>query len=166
MDETFALLRAISTFSVLDGLALGQLACGVEELHVPAGTVLFQAGEAADGGYVVASGAILLQDGAGPSGPFLRTVEPGALIGETALLLETKRPATAVAAEETRLFHVPRALFIKVLESAPQSAQKLRRAMTSRLEETMGALGDVRAELERSRPMPRSSARRPLPRRG
>lgn len=170
MDETFALLRGISTFSVLDGLALGQLARGVEELTVPAGSVLFQAGEAADGGYVVATGSIALQEGAGPDGRVLRTVGPGVLIGEMALLLETKRPATAIVVEESRLLHVSRALFIKVLEGAPQSAQKLRRAMASRLEETLGALGDVREELERARPIPRSASRyvsrRPLPRRG
>lgn len=155
-EEGVALLRAISTFSVLDDTVLAHLVAAGQRVALAEGATLFHAGETADCGYVLLSGRMELsdirRDGVRRA---VMAVEPGALIGEIALVAPTPRPATAVAVEPCELLRIARADFILMLERHPRAAAKLRRAIAKRLEQTMRALDGVRAELERSRPAPR-----------
>ena len=57
----------------------------------------------------------------------------GALIGELALLTETKRPVTAVAREPSSVVRIPRQLFLKTLEGYPEAAVRMRDALASRV---------------------------------
>ena len=52
-----------------------------------------------------------------------RSSSRGALIGELALLTETKRPVTAVAREPSSVVRIPRQLFLKTLEGYPDAAR-------------------------------------------
>ena len=83
--------------------------------------MLFHAGDAADGGYVVQEGSFELRpqrarrDGEIVAGP-------GTLLGELALITETKRPATAIAREPSTVIRISRSLFLKMLEGYPDAA--------------------------------------------
>ena len=57
----------------------------------------------------------------------------GALIGEFALLTETKRPVTAVAREPSSVVRIPRQLFLKTLEGYPDAAVRMRDALAARV---------------------------------
>lgn len=151
--DAVALLRRIPTFAALDDTALARLAAGAERLWRADGEVLFEASETADCGYVLVSGRIALF---APRREGMRhavlEVEPGALIGEIALIVPTPRPATAVALAPCALLRLPRAHVLPLLETDPRAAAKLRRAIAMRLEQMMKALDGVRAGLERPRP--------------
>jgi CRP-like cAMP-binding protein len=49
------------------------------------------------------------------------------LLGETALVVATKRPVTAIARQPSTVLRISRALFLRVLEEYPASAERLRR---------------------------------------
>jgi len=74
---------------------------------------------------------------------------PGSLLGEMALLAETRRPATATAREDATVMRIPRAMFLKMLESYPDAAQRLRELLTARADQWARELDKVRATLAR-----------------
>lgn len=156
LEKDIALLRGVATFDMLNGEALRILAISAEMRDLNPGETLFRVGETADCAYVVASGQInLVTDLAGGARRILYEVKPGTLIGETALVAASPRPATAVAAEVSTVMRVSRSTFLRMLEEFPEATTKLRRAFARRLETTMRALDKVRAQLEDPPALPR-----------
>lgn len=152
IDRDIALLRGIATFDLLSDGAVRLLASRAEEVRLAEGDVLFRANEPSDGAYVVVSGRLRMLDERGPNPPRLaKDVTAGALVGETALIITTPRPATAVAGEETVVIRLPREVFTQVLERYPEVTAKFRRAIARRLEGTLRALDGVRVKLEEHR---------------
>jgi CRP-like cAMP-binding protein len=72
------------------------------------------------------------------------------LVGELALLAETVRPATAIAREPSAVIRISRSLFLKMLESFPDAAGKLRDQLATRTAQAAKELGNVRARLDTS----------------
>ncbi|MFG1477537.1 Crp/Fnr family transcriptional regulator [Xanthobacter sp. V4C-4] len=156
VSNVLAVLRALPTFAGLDERALSALAEAGQRQSLAAGETLFEAGAAAECGYVLLSGRLELsetrRDGVRRAA---LEVEPGALVGEIALITATPRPATAVALIPAQVLRIARADFLAVLERDPKAATKLRRAIARRLEQMVKALEGVRGELEKPRPVPR-----------
>ena len=152
IDRDIALLRGVATFDLLSDGAVRMLASGAEEVRLAEGDVLFRAKETSNGAYVVVSGRLKMLDERIPDAPrLLKEVGPGALVGETALIIATPRPATAVAGEETVVIRLPQEVFTRVLERYPEVTAKFRRAIARRLEGTLRALDGVRVKLEEHR---------------
>jgi MFS family permease len=98
-DEDIDLLRTVTVFDPLPLPALEQLAAGLRPRHVPAGAVVYQQGDAADGCLVIEQGnAEVIGDGR-----LIATVGPGELVGEIALLRQVSRTATVRAVTEMDL---------------------------------------------------------------
>ena len=57
---------------------------------------------------------------------------PGHLIGEIALVVDIKRPATAVAIADSTVIRISRSLFQRVLEGHPDAAYRLRDYFSTR----------------------------------
>ena len=51
------------------------------------------------------------------------------MLGESALLVETRRPASATAREDSVVLRISRAMFLKMLESYPDAAVRLREVL-------------------------------------
>lgn len=104
------------------------------------GQTLFAEGEPADAAYFVLSGAIaLVAQGAE------RRVEPDSLIGETALIADVERRATARAAGDSVALRIPRDVFRRVLSEFPQAAAQIRDATLARSRALLDRLEEVRA---------------------
>jgi CRP-like cAMP-binding protein len=141
-DDTQSLARH-PTLGALEADALRLLAFSAETRILRKGDVLFRRDEPSDGGFYVLSGAIALEDtDSGGQGP--RVLGPGTLIGDMALITKTKRPATAVACEPTSVLKIPRALFQRILNEHPRSAEQLRRHLAERLRGFTGDLEKLR----------------------
>src|ERR1043165_1412469 len=97
IEDDVALLERVPTLRLLGTASLRMLAIGSEQRNVARGGVLFRAGEQADCGCVVQSGAFRVEDGGGAA----IVAGPGALIGELALITTMRRPSTAVAVEDS-----------------------------------------------------------------
>jgi CRP-like cAMP-binding protein len=79
-------------------------------------------------GYVVQRGALRINDEGGAE----IVATPSMLIGELALLVEMRRPATATALEYSTVVRISRSLFQRVLESDPAAARRLRDEFANR----------------------------------
>src|SRR5881396_770464 len=114
IEDDIAFLERNPTLALLGRDALRILAIGAESRYVHSGNVLFREGEAADAGYVIQEGSFsLAPERVGRTDPV--TVGPGVLLGELALVTETKRPVTATAREPSTVIRIPRSLFLKML---------------------------------------------------
>jgi CRP-like cAMP-binding protein len=127
--------------------ALRILAIGAESYSVTEGKTLFTPGESADCAYVVQHGSFVVKPEAGNQ--IESIAEPGSLLGESALLIETPRHATAVAREDSIVLRISRAMFLKMLETNPQAAQRLRTLFASRADQLARDFEKVHAILAR-----------------
>ena len=112
------------------------------------GEVLFVAGEVADCGYVIQEGSFRLETRSRLAADVM--VEAGTLLGELALIAETKRPATAMASEPSSVIRISRTLFLKMLEGYPEAAGIMREQIVRRAQQTVKDMTDVRALLDTS----------------
>ena len=151
IEDDIAFLERVPTLRLLGRTALRILAIGAESRYVHDGETLFHAGDNADGGYVVQEGSFELRPGTPMASPDV-VAGPGTLLGELALLIETARPATAVAREPSTVIRISRSLFLKMLEGYPEAANTLREQIASRTEQSMREMGDIRALLDTSAP--------------
>jgi len=127
IEDDVALFERVPTLRLLGTTALRMLAIGSEQREFARGDQLFNAGDEADAGYIVQRGAFRVEDGGAEI-----IAGPGALIGELALMVAMKRPASAVAIEQSTVIRVARSLFQRVLESDPAAARSLRDELASR----------------------------------
>ena len=145
IDDDISFYERVPTLGLLGRQALRILAIGAESRYVHGGDVLFSAGEDADGAYVIQEGSFLLATSEDDEGV---TVGPYTLLGELALLTETKRPVTATALEPSTVLRLPRSLFMKMLEGFPDAARKLRDAMAARTDQSTREIYTVRSVLD------------------
>ncbi len=117
------------TLRDLEPDALRLIAFSAETRILRAGDVLFRRGETSDAGFVLLSGALALETGVGHAA----VVRPPTLVGESALVTETTRGATALAREPSSVLRITRALFHRVLAEYPDSATRLHRTLLDRL---------------------------------
>jgi len=149
IEDDIAFLERVPTFAQLGFSALQIVAIGSETKQLENGEVLFRAGETADAGYVIQQGSLkLTRHDAKRSDPSV-TLGPGVLIGELALLTETVRPATAIAAEPTIVIRISRSLFRKVLEGFPDAARLMRDRLAERANQAAEEITAVRSTLDK-----------------
>src|SRR5256885_16553657 len=97
IEDDIVFLEGIPSLRVLGRDALRILAIGWESRYIHEGISLFGEGEDADSAYVVQEGSFDLVSEKNAIAPSV--AEPGTLIGELALLTETRRPTAAIARE-------------------------------------------------------------------
>ena len=111
-ERAIALLRTARVFAGLPGPPLESVARRAVWAIVPAGTAVIRQGEAGDRYYVLASGAVQVEQ----DGRVLRQIEQaGDGFGEIALLRDVPRTATVTALQETELLAIDRATFLEAL---------------------------------------------------
>jgi CRP-like cAMP-binding protein len=148
IDDDITFLERVPTLSLLGRQALRILAIGAETRYIHSGEVLFKRGEEADGAYVIQDGRFKLSSNDGDE----LTVGPCTLLGEVALFSETRRPATARALEPSTVLRIPRFLFVRMLDSFPEAARKLREILAGRLDQATREISNVRAVLDAHEP--------------
>jgi CRP-like cAMP-binding protein len=148
IEDDISFLERVPTLNTLGRQALRILAIGAETRYIHGGEVLFNSGEEADGGFVIQEGRFNLSSDDGRD----ITVGPCTLLGEVALFTETTRPTTATALEPSTVLRIPRPLFIKMLDSFPDAARKLREILASRLDQSAREFHNVRVALDAHEP--------------
>jgi CRP-like cAMP-binding protein len=130
IEDDVALLERVPTLRLLGRDALRVLAISADQREFGRGEVLFEAGEIADSGYVVQRGSFQVTPDDGSSHETV--AKAGTLIGELAMIVEMKRPSTAVALEYSSVIRINRNLFQRVLDSDPPAARRLRDELATR----------------------------------
>jgi CRP-like cAMP-binding protein len=145
LDDDVARMARTRPFNLLPREAVQLIAFSCEKRHLKAGERLFSAGETADSGYFVHSGAIaLIENGAEPA--IARNVGAGALIGETALYASVARRVEARATQDAVLVRVSRETFRRVLAEFPAGAHQIRAALAARTRALVDRLEAARIE--------------------
>lgn len=149
LEDDMALLSKVALLGGMERDALRLLAFAAETRQMRAGDVLFRKGDVSDGGYVVVQGAIaMIEDDTKTADAIIGS---GGLIGEVALITETKRPATAIAREPTTVMRLSRAMFRRTMEEYPQLAQRLAADLRHRVMSISSDLSRVKKRLDPSR---------------
>lgn len=139
LDDTIEILSRAPLIGHLERDALRLIGFSADTRRLRLNEILFREGERSDGAYVVLDGEIAATR-AGTDD--LALAGPGSLIGQVALFLRIKRPASAVARELTNVLRISPTLMRRVLEEFPAAAVAVRDAVAEDLE----GLGD---ELDR-----------------
>ncbi len=122
-----ALLRGISFFEPLPQATQEHLARRLVPFTLPAGTRIFDQGDAGDRFYIVARGSVeIVIDGA----PVTEIVS-GGFFGEIALLREVPRQAGAVAREDTELLALEGEDFVSAVTGYSTSQEAAQNVMRS-----------------------------------
>jgi CRP-like cAMP-binding protein len=145
IEDDIAFLERVPSLRLLGRDALRILAIGAESRYIHEGISLFGEGEDADSAYVVQEGSFDLVSEKNAIAPSV--AGPGTLIGELALLIETKRPSAAIAREPATVVRITRQLFLKMLEGYPDAALRMRDAVAARVNRTAGEFSRVRGVL-------------------
>jgi CRP-like cAMP-binding protein len=148
IEDDIAFIERVPTLRMLGRTALRILAIGAESRYVHQGEVLFSAGETTDCGFVIQEGSFTLSSAA--KGVAEVIAGPGTLLGELALIAETRRPATATAREPSTVIRISRSLFLKMLEGYPEAADILRDQISARARNALAEMTDIRAVLDTS----------------
>jgi CRP-like cAMP-binding protein len=147
IEDDIAFFEQVPLLQRLGTGALRILAIGAENYTVEAGQMLFVEGEPADCAFILQEGSFDLKSERASEGAVIS--EPATLLGESALLSQTLRPATATALEDCRVVRISRAMFLKMLEGYPEAAQRLRELIAARAEQWTSEIERVRAALAR-----------------
>jgi uncharacterized membrane protein len=128
-DPTF--LANINMFELLNEGDRVALAAVVDELTVPAGHTLFQAGDPGDSLFIVRSGEIelFIKDTAGQK-IVLTTSEAGDMFGELAMLDTGPRTATAVALLDSEVLVLDRDDLVLLFQRQPEAALHMLAALS------------------------------------
>jgi CRP-like cAMP-binding protein len=145
IEDDIAYLERIPLLRRLGSGALRIVAIGVESYDLQPGQILFAAGDSADGAYIIQRGSVSLKPER--SGEPEVIAGPGTLLGESALLAETRRPATATARESATVMRISRAMFLRMLEGYPDAAHRLREMMALRADQWAREMENVRVTL-------------------
>jgi CRP-like cAMP-binding protein len=148
LEDDIASFERVPMLAALGPQALRILAIGAEARRLQNGSVLFYAGEVADGAYLVQDGSLLMEPGTLGEGKKF-TIGAGTLVNELALVTDMASPATAIAREPTVVVRISRSLFLKTLEGYPAAARALRDMMSKRLDGWSRDLGKVKAMLNK-----------------
>ncbi|MGH6868490.1 MAG: cyclic nucleotide-binding domain-containing protein [Methylocella sp.] len=143
LEDDIGKLARIPAFAGIEPEALRLIAFSAETRILRAGDVLFRRDEISNDGFVVLAGSIAM-DASGDGAVTARIVRPPGLIGDLALLTETRRPATAIAREPSTVLRISRLLFRRALQEFPDSAERLRQSLRASLLQFTGDLGAVR----------------------
>jgi uncharacterized membrane protein len=124
-------LANIKMFELLNEDDRVALAKVVDELNVPEGHTLFQAGDPGDSLFIVRSGQIelFIKDTAGQK-IVLTTAEDGDMFGELAMLDTGPRTATALALSESEVLVLDRGDLVLLFQRKPEAALHMLAALS------------------------------------
>jgi CRP-like cAMP-binding protein len=128
-------LAHVDLFAGLDKKELRHIAGSCQERKFPAGSVLMQQGDTGAGLFVITSGHVKVTQATDPdrAEENLRTMGPGEVLGEMALLDDLPRSATVTAIDDVTALLLPIWEFRTILHSNPDIAVKLLATLSHRL---------------------------------
>jgi uridine kinase len=151
--EDIALLAKHSFLAHVGPQDLGAFVELLDQVAVPAGTVLFRQGDEGEHMYFVLEGEAHMCRGA----IVVARLGPGDQFGEVAILGQRARTATVQADTVMRLARLSRSRFVSLGGQHPRAALHFMEALAATVAATMNALRDDAGLMARQRSLPRRS---------
>lgn len=147
LDDDIRILSGVALFEGLSHDQLRLLAFGAERLQLAAGEALYGEGERADVGFVVVTGRIALYRDEDGTRRQLGTAGPGSLLGELALIAQSRRLTSAEARVESEVISLDRKPFRRILSEYPEVAAALRDRISAELQQMIARIEAVAPRL-------------------
>ncbi|PSJ57714.1 cyclic nucleotide-binding domain-containing protein [Kumtagia ephedrae] len=122
LDDDIRILSGVRLFDGFTAEQLRLLAFGAEQISLPAHRRLFREEDEADAAYVVVAGEISLFREEDDERRPVAVAGPGAMVGELALIADTRRLTSAEARSSADLLRLSRKMFRRILEEYPDTA--------------------------------------------
>jgi CRP/FNR family transcriptional regulator len=145
-----ARLAVLPLFRGASPTAVAVLAKRAAEVHYPAGGVVFLAGSAPRGWYVLLDGCVRVVRGSGSRQHVVHTEFAGGTMGEVPLFEGATHPATGIAAEPTRCALFDKASLEAAIAECPEVGLLIIRRLALRVRRLVDRL-DERSHRVRSR---------------
>jgi NTE family protein len=126
-------IREIPLFASLPESALEEIVARVAERDIPAGEWVFREGDTGEGLYVLRTGRLDVVREAGDAEIVIRTLSPGAVLGELAVLTDAPRSASVRARRDSNLLGLSSSAFLELVED-PDFALALTTALAIQLQ--------------------------------
>lgn len=127
-----AAMRSCTFFQSLDEEMLQLMRPIAKRIIQPKNTVIFHAGEACHGFYIVESGAVkVYKESADAKEHVLHLVLPGDCFGEAALFLGVGYPASAAAVQDSALILLKKEEFLQLLREHPDISFRMMASMAT-----------------------------------
>lgn len=147
-DDAAEALAQAEFFDICDDEQRRMLAFAGDLRRFDPDAVLYQAGDAPQGAFVLISGTLKAQpEGPGRGKPYAIS-EPGSVVSAMALILSKPRPVTIKAVTECETLFVPRHAFLKLVQQSPDLAQRAVARVESDLGNYLGALEPARRKMK------------------
>nr|WP_321455214.1 cyclic nucleotide-binding domain-containing protein [uncultured Cohaesibacter sp.] len=147
LTSDIVLLKQVSFFRDFDDDQLRLLAFGAEMRAYRAKQVIFRQGDLADSGFVITEGQVRMTISQNGFDQQSQILGPGSLIGEMALMAETRRSAMATAIENVKVIQIRRVTFRRVMDEYPDLAATIHDRIAGRLAGLVDDLERVRSKL-------------------
>ncbi|MEM9222766.1 MAG: cyclic nucleotide-binding domain-containing protein [Pseudomonadota bacterium] len=147
LARTLAVMRNNPFLSVLGEEGLKLLAFDSDSISLKPRESLFEAGEDASDAILFLGGLLRFIPQATGSVP--RVYGVGELVDELALIVPSKRTATAIAQTSCEVFPLKRERMLRILNEYPQSARRLQRLIAQQSSEMIREVSSVQDRLRR-----------------
>ena len=159
-DSLLTPLVRVPLFNGLSKSQLQALADSAERMAIDGGTLIISDNEPGDAAYLLVKGRAARLDGVGRP---MEALPLGTMVGEMAMLIDTRHAATIVAIEPIKALKFTRSAMLAVMQSDPDIAAHFITKLTARLQTLADELKAVDAGLGGGSPRPidRVAAYRP-----
>ncbi len=118
-------LRKVALFATLSAELLQTISTILEQQNIAANEVLFKQGDIGDGLYIVAKGSVnIIQNE-----KLIKVCGEDSFFGELALLDDEPRAASAIAAEDSKLFFIEKSEFNRLTDEVPDILRAVTKAV-------------------------------------
>lgn len=140
LDDDIRILSGVRLFEGFTQEQLRLLAFGAENIHLPADRKLYREEDEADSAYVVVSGRISLYRDIDGTRAEVGSAGPGAMLGELALIADTRRLTSAAAQVDSEIIRLNRKMFHRILEEYPEVAARLHQHILEDLQDMIARI--------------------------
>lgn len=127
LDADMDVLRSVPFFGGFSAEHLKLIAFSAESRSLPEKLLLYDEGQLLHSAYVVVSGSLRSEMKTKPGEePVRRSIGPGALLGERALILDTRARESVRVESRARVLQLRKAMFRRLLQEYPEIAIALR----------------------------------------
>ena len=144
-------LRQIPIFAECELLHLQLIAFASERQQFGSGEPIISQGKKAKSAFLLLSGHADIQQLSGSQNQSIGRAEPGALLGEVAMIGRSTYAITAMALGSASTARIDHGLFLRVANEYPEFGHSVFRVLARRLENSMRDFDGVREQFTRAK---------------
>jgi CRP-like cAMP-binding protein len=149
LDSDVDVLRGITFFDGFSDEHLKLIAFSAENRSLPEKLLLYDEGQLLHSAYVIADGSLRGEHKvAGTDKVVEREIAPGVILGERALILDTRAAESVRVERRARVLQIRKVMFRRLLQEYPEIAGALRSRLARNVVQLSTAFSGVKSRLD------------------